>query len=802
MATPSRQIGWGAEENLLAFISKQIEYLTGVAYAAGGMSASGILSLNALTDPNQTLVVGTSGTDFSIVSSGTTHTFNLPTASAANRGLLSSADWSNFDSKQSSLGFTPVNKAGDSMSGFLILNADPSNALGAATKQYVDNIASGINFHEPVHAATTLNLVANYTNGVSGVGAKLTATSPGALVVDTHPLTYLQRVLVWQQSDPIENGIYDLTVVGDGTTAWELTRSSDADNNPLGEIQYGDFTFVQQGATYGGFGFICNTVPPIIIGITPINYVQFNAAQVVTAGYGLQELTPNVISANTSILLEKNLAITGATKTKITYDANGLVTAGSDATTADIADSINKRYQTDLQQTYNDATSSIQTQLNAKQATLVSGTNIKTINGVSVVGSGDINTLGNSGNQLLTGGASWSGTGMVYNVTTLTYIIDGATYGPTTPANVTLSNGDPSFSRFDAIVVDVTGIPSVITGTPSSNPTTPTVSEDYVLIQYVLVGQAATTPTITNEYVYREGSSPDWTATVAAGAAPLLSASFVSTTPTPFQGLQCTLVTAPTYVSGKYISYTKPAGSILRSTYSFINFRVNLPVALPGRNILVYLYNGTTLIGTQYATNWGLNLTSANTWQLVSIPTSIFGKASETTITRVLFVLTGTALNTFSSGYDRYALDDIRFQSGYGPQSNTANITVAANDVTIGSTSKLNFIDGTNTNVVSTYDSLNNKVDVRVNAKGITQVTSVTLATASWSLVSGLWQYVYSNAAITATSIVDVIPANASIAIVKAADVLPATSSASGTVTLFATNAPSSTISVTVNIYN
>lgn len=366
MATPSRQIGWGAEENLLAFISKQIGYLTTVAYAAGESGGTGILSLNALNGPNQTLVVGTSGTDFSIVSSGTTHEFNLPTASATNRGLLSSADWTIFNGKQASLGYTPVNRAGDTMSGSLILNGDPSNALGAATKQYVDNIASGINFHEPVHAATTLNLVANYTNGVSGVGAKLTATSPGALIVDTHTVTYLQRVLVWQQSDPIQNGIYDLTVVGDGSTAWELTRSSDADNNPLGEIQYGDFTFVQQGATYGGFGFICNTVPPIIIGITPINYVQFNAAQVVTAGYGLQELAPNVISANTSILLEKNVAITGATKTKITYDANGLVTAGSNATTADIADSSNKRYQTDLQQTYNDATSSIQTQLDAK----------------------------------------------------------------------------------------------------------------------------------------------------------------------------------------------------------------------------------------------------------------------------------------------------------------------------------------------------------------------------------------------------------------------------------------------------
>jgi len=71
-----------------------------------------------------------------------------------------------------------------------------------------------------------------------------------------------------------------------------------------------------------------------------------------------------------SNLVVKNTAITGATKTKITYDAKGLVTAGADATTADIADSTNKRYQTDNQNSFNDATSSIQTQLNAKQNAL------------------------------------------------------------------------------------------------------------------------------------------------------------------------------------------------------------------------------------------------------------------------------------------------------------------------------------------------------------------------------------------------------------------------------------------------
>lgn len=49
--------------------------------------------------------------------------------------------------------------------------------------------------------------------------------------------------------------------------------------------------------------------------------------------------------------VDENVAITGATKTKITYDAKGLVTAGADATTADIADSSNKRYVTDAQLT-------------------------------------------------------------------------------------------------------------------------------------------------------------------------------------------------------------------------------------------------------------------------------------------------------------------------------------------------------------------------------------------------------------------------------------------------------------------
>jgi hypothetical protein len=67
---------------------------------------TGLTALNGLTQQVQNLAVGTSGTDFAISSSTDTHTFNLPTASASNRGALSSTDWSTFNNKQNALGFT------------------------------------------------------------------------------------------------------------------------------------------------------------------------------------------------------------------------------------------------------------------------------------------------------------------------------------------------------------------------------------------------------------------------------------------------------------------------------------------------------------------------------------------------------------------------------------------------------------------------------------------------------------------------------------------------------------------------
>lgn len=70
--------------------------------------STGVNAINGITAQVQNLATGTAGTDFDISSAGSTHTFNLPTASAANRGALSSADWSTFNGKQNSIGLTTV----------------------------------------------------------------------------------------------------------------------------------------------------------------------------------------------------------------------------------------------------------------------------------------------------------------------------------------------------------------------------------------------------------------------------------------------------------------------------------------------------------------------------------------------------------------------------------------------------------------------------------------------------------------------------------------------------------------------
>jgi hypothetical protein len=81
-----------------------------------------------------------------------------------------------------------------------------------------------------------------------------------------------------------------------------------------------------------------------------------------------------------------------------------------------------------------------------------------------------------------------------------------------------------------------------------------------------------------------------------------------------------------------------------------------------------------------------------------------------------------------------------------------------------------------------------------------TVITGIDLASGSWSLVSGLYEYDYDNAAILSTSIVDVIPDNADMAIVQAAVMYPLVTVSAGSIKMYCENAPTGNIGISIVI--
>jgi hypothetical protein len=134
----------------------------------------------------------------------------------------------------------------------------------------------------------------------------------------------------------------------------------------------------------------------------------------------------------------------------------------------------------------------------------------------------------------------------------------------------------------------------------------------------------------------------------------------------------------------------------------------------------------------------------------------------------------------------------------YEASTNGTNYVQLGVDSTLASnvTFTLPTSNGTSGQVLKTDGSGNLSY---VNKKH-TQVTGKTVATGAWSLVSGFYEASISDAAILSTSIVDVIPDNSSASVAATAGVLPRTDSSSGSVKIYATVTPASTLTVTLNI--
>jgi hypothetical protein len=198
--------------------------------------------------------------------------------------------------------------AGGTMTGALTLSADPSASLHAATKQYVDNTASGVVAKPQVLGATTANINATYSNGTAGVGATLTHNTNGVFPAESGGASGWavgKGILVKNQTNKAQNGRYYVSNMGSVSTPYVLTRCTYCDE--ASEIP-GAYIFVQDG-TFAGTGWIQVVADPatFVVGTDNIDVFQFSGSGTITAGTGIT-VSGNEVSISTGAITSAMIA--------------------------------------------------------------------------------------------------------------------------------------------------------------------------------------------------------------------------------------------------------------------------------------------------------------------------------------------------------------------------------------------------------------------------------------------------------------------------------------------------------------
>lgn len=188
--------------------------------------------------------------------------------------------------------------------GTVTLNADPSQALHAVTKQYVDGIAAGLTWKQAA------NLLAS--SNVALTGSTNTLTIDGhATLTSTHNG---YRILLKGQSTSSENGIY---VYSDNGSTYTLARSTDAD--AYGELE-GATVFIEEGTTYGKTSWVQSN--HYLTSFSGQVWTQVSGSGTYTAGNGLS-LTGTSFSIDTGVTVDVNSSQTLTNKT-INLTSNSL----------------------------------------------------------------------------------------------------------------------------------------------------------------------------------------------------------------------------------------------------------------------------------------------------------------------------------------------------------------------------------------------------------------------------------------------------------------------------------------------
>ena len=180
-----------------------------------------------------------------------------------------------------------------------------------ANKAYVDSVSQGLDVKNSVEAATTTNLSATYSNGTAGVGATLTFGT-AVTTLDGYTLVNGDRILVKDQTNAFENGIYTRT------SSTVFTRAIDADTSS--DLSGGVFVFVEQGTLNGDNGYVFTHNGAPTIGSTNLPVSQFSGAGQITAGAALTKtgnqldvaVDGSSIEITTDALNVKALGITNA----------------------------------------------------------------------------------------------------------------------------------------------------------------------------------------------------------------------------------------------------------------------------------------------------------------------------------------------------------------------------------------------------------------------------------------------------------------------------------------------------------